>query len=418
MASLRTWWTEGGRPARGLLRRGRTPGLRTAKTTLAAVLSFVIAERLHTSAAPIHAPLTALLVVQLTLYETVAHGIGRVASVVIGVLLSIGVAASVGLTWWSIGAVVATSLVVGRLLRLGAHLLEVPITAMIVLAAVGPADRVAVGRVYETLIGAAVGICVNFVIAPPLYIQPAGDALAELAEAMEAFVRGLADELRRGWSREAADRWLTAARSLGQEVGRADRALARAEQSAQLNPRRSTARLSQPRLRTGLTGLEHAYVSLRSVCRSLLDRTYYVPAEQEATGAYGPEVRRAIAALLDLTANALGQVGAVATPEDPQATADNPGLAQARHAVDLELSEVKRHRDHLASLLTVDPSQDQGAWQQHGALLAALDRLRIEIEAAVQPTSEPWRPAPITGRPRDAIRTMTTHLRRPRPPRR
>jgi hypothetical protein len=193
---------------------------------------------------------------------------------------------------------------------------------------------------------------------------------------------------------------------LGQEVARADRAVARAEQSAQFNPRRVTARLAQPRLRNGLTGLEHAYVSLRSVCRSLLDRTYFVPAEQESDGAYSPEARAALAALLDIAANALGQVGAVTAPDDPQATSENPGLAEARRSVGVELAEVQRQRERLAVLLRVDPSQDQGAWQQHGALLASLDRLRIEIEAAVQPGRELWRPQPITDRQRDALRRL------------
>ena len=55
---------------RHLFRRGRVPGLRTAKTTAAAVLSFVIAEQLGTSAALVLAPLTALLVVQLTMSQT------------------------------------------------------------------------------------------------------------------------------------------------------------------------------------------------------------------------------------------------------------------------------------------------------------------------------------------------------------
>lgn len=394
------------RRARGLFRRGRTPGLRTAKTTLAAVVSFLIADRLHTSAAPVLAPLTALLVVQLTLYETVAHGIGRIVSVVLGVFLSIGIAASVGLTWWSIGGVVATSLVVGRLLRLGAHLLEVPITAMIVLAAVGTADRVAFGRVYETLIGAGVGVAINFVLAPPLYMQPAGDALGELSDAMSAFLRGLAAELRTGWSRAAADRWLGAARALGEEVSRADRAVARAEQSAQLNPRRSQARLAQPRLRTGLTGLEHAYVSLRSMCRSLLDRTYFVPVEQEATGAYSPEARAGLAELLEIAANALGRVGSVTAPDDVGATSDNPGLAEARLLVTAELAELQHRRDDLAALLSVAPERDQAAWQQHGALLAAVDRLRVEVEAAIQPSGDPWRPPPVIDRPRDALRRL------------
>ena len=112
-----------------LFRRGRRPGLRTAKTTIAAVLSFVGAQRLGTSPQPVLAPLTALLVVQLTMYETLTSGLQRVASVVAGVLTAVGVATYVGLTWWSLGAVVAASLVIGRLLRLGPQLLEVPISA-------------------------------------------------------------------------------------------------------------------------------------------------------------------------------------------------------------------------------------------------------------------------------------------------
>ena len=128
---------------------GRFPGLRTAKTTLAAVLAFLVAERLGTSPQPVLAPLTALLVAQLTTYDTVASGLERVASVLAGVLLAVGVASLVGLTWWSLGAVVALSLILGRLLRLGPNLLEVPISAMIVLA-VGGDPRQAEGRVYET----------------------------------------------------------------------------------------------------------------------------------------------------------------------------------------------------------------------------------------------------------------------------
>src|SRR3979409_1086004 len=117
-----------------LLRRGRVPGLRTAKTTLAAVVAFLVADGLHTSTQPVLASLTALLVVQLTMYETVAQGIQRVASVLAGVLVAVGVATFVGLPWGSLGAVVGLSLVVGQVLRLGPHLLEVPISAMLVLA--------------------------------------------------------------------------------------------------------------------------------------------------------------------------------------------------------------------------------------------------------------------------------------------
>ena len=116
----RSWSRLVRRARTSLLRRGRVPGVRTAKTTLAVVASYLIAELLHVSDHPVVAPLTALLVVQLTLYRTFAHGIGQVGGVLAGVVVAVGVANLVGFTWWSLGAVVALSLIVGRLLRLGA----------------------------------------------------------------------------------------------------------------------------------------------------------------------------------------------------------------------------------------------------------------------------------------------------------
>jgi len=384
-----------------LFRRGRRPGLRTAKTTLAAVLSFILAQRLGTSPAPVLAPLTALLVVQLTMYETVASGLQRVASVVAGVLIAVGVASYVGLTWWSLGAVVAASLIIGRLLRLGAHLLEVPISAMLVLA-VGGAEGAALDRVYETLIGAGVGVAVNVVIAAPLYVQPASDALGELAERMAAFLKQLADQLDAGWSRESADRMLNEARRLGDDVAHADRTLARAQDSARFNPRIAQAREALPRLRTGLTGLEHTYVTIRNLCRSLLDRTYFVPSEQAET-AYDAQVRSVLAQVLQAAADAIGHVSVVTSGTEAQDA--------ARTEVDRRLSELHRRRDRLAELLHEESRADRAVWQQHGALLTDLDRMRIEVEAAVRPPEQAWRPPPVIEGQRRALRRILAAVR-------
>lgn len=369
-------------------RRRRLPGLRTAKTTLAAVLAFLLAEKLGTSAAPVLAPLTALLVAQMTTYETVTNGFGRIVSVLAGVLVAVGLTSLVGLTWWSLGAAVGLSLVLGRLLRLGSNLLEVPISAMIVLA-VGGNQVQAEGRIVETLIGAAVGVVVNLTIAPPVHVRPAADALGDLADRMAEVLRGVAGDLRGEWSRGSADRWLDRARSLGTEVARADRSLVRTEQSSRLNPRGSVARQAQPRLRTGLSGLEHGYVALRSLCRALLDRTYYVPVAEEA---YTPAAREALAQALEEAAAAFSAVGAYAA-----STSDDA-------AIDERLEVLRAQRDRLSALLVVDPGHDEAAWQQHGALLASVDRLRVEIGAVTAPAVAPWRPPPVALLPRQALR--------------
>jgi hypothetical protein len=236
---------------------------------------------------------------------------------------------------------------------------------------------------------------------------------------MATFLAGLAGQLRTGWSRAAADRWLTEARELGAEVARADRTLARAEQSARLNPLGGRARDVQPRLRTALTGLEHCQITMRSLCRALLDRAYFVPDGQEGD-AYGEDVRLALAGVLDAAAAAIAAVAPVAAVPAAGTAATTP-TDEARAAVEARVAELHRRRDTLAGLLLVDPHTDQGAWQQHGALLAAVDRLRVEVDAAVRPPTGSWRPPPVSERQRRAVRRVIdarAERQRGRPPRR
>jgi hypothetical protein len=377
------------------------------------MVAFEAADLLHTSAQPILAPLTALLVVQLTLYSTLTSVLDRVAAVVTGVLVAVGVASLTGLTWWSLGAVVGGSLVIGRLMRLGSNLAEVAISAMLVLAAASTSVgftpgspgliSTATGRVMETLIGAVVGILVNVLIAPPLYIQPADDAVGELVERISAFSRRMAEALRGDWSRTEAHDYLGEARGLGAEVTRADLHLSRTEESALLNPRGRAVREAQPRLRTALTGLEHCYVSLRNLCRAVLDRTYFV-AEDDVDGAYRPEARQALADVLEAFAEAMDTVDPIATNE--------PDLPATRVLVATRLEVLRERRDQLVELLMVDPAVDAAAWEQHGALLAAVDRLRVEVEAAVRPAEGPWRPEPVHARHLAAVRRVLDTMSR------
>jgi uncharacterized membrane protein YgaE (UPF0421/DUF939 family) len=390
----------------GLFRRGRAAGLRTGKTVLAAMLAFAAADWLHTSDAPVLAPLTALLVVQLTMYETFTAGWERILSVVAGVLVAYLFALVTGLTWWSLGLIVAISLVAGRLLRLGNNLMEVPISAMLILA-VGGAGTVAAarGRVVETLVGAVVAVLVNLLIAPPLYIQPASEATAELAQRMARFSRSLAEAVCGEWSRDTALAELAEARLLGEEVARADGNLARTEESARLNPRGRVAREAQPRLRGTLTALEHVQVALRDLARTLLDRTFFVP-EEEASAAYSSEARAALAHVLDALATALEDTAAVVCRGETTEV--------AARRVETHLETLETWRNQLSALLVVDPQADPAAWVQHGALLTAIDRLRVELDTALHPSLAPWRPARLAARPRQAVRqALTTAARTP-----
>src|SRR3712207_1862008 len=195
--------------------RGRSAAFRAGRMTGATVAAFLIAQLvgLH-DPPPIIAALTALLVVQATLTSTLLNGVQRVASVVAGVALAVLVVAAVGLTWWSLAGLVAASIVVGQLLRLGPHLVEVPISAMLVLG-VGTAgvESVGGGRVVETLIGAAVGMLVNLAFPPAVQTRHAGRAVYGFAREIAGLLDDAAAALSAGpVSPEQSARWLEDAR--------------------------------------------------------------------------------------------------------------------------------------------------------------------------------------------------------------
>src|SRR5258707_4111572 len=135
-----------------------------ARLSEIAVFAYLLASLVPGSSQPVLAPLTALLVVQVTLYHTVRSAVQRVASVVAGVLVALALSAAVGFTWWSLGVTIAAALAIGSMLRLGDHILEVPISAMLILSL--NTKAAASGRVVDTLVGAAAGVVAGGLLSP------------------------------------------------------------------------------------------------------------------------------------------------------------------------------------------------------------------------------------------------------------
>jgi uncharacterized membrane protein YccC len=360
--------------------RGVPPGMRTAKSTLAAVIAWELARRLPGESLPVLAPLTALLVTQLTVVETITESLQRVGAVVLGVLLAVLVADLLGLQWWSIGLVIFASLAVGQVLRLGGSRIEVAISALLVLA-VGGQPGAARTRVLETLIGAAVGVAVNVVVAPPVYVRPAGQAIVELAEAMARLLRDAGEELARGWSGEDAYDRLRQARELDGPLGRARRDLGRAEDSLRLNPRRRRVGDPSGDLRSDLTALEHSAILVRGLFRSLVDL-------DTATGE-GPEpaLREALAGLLTETAGVLRAFGELVS------AGLAPGLPANEAPLRRALGRATARRDQVAAAMAAGPRAHPDAWQVHGHLLANVDRLLTELDPEGQTWPGPARPS-------------------------
>jgi uncharacterized membrane protein YgaE (UPF0421/DUF939 family) len=391
-----TRWRGRGRwPLRGPLARflflargrGRSAAFRAGRMTGATVAAFLVAQLvgLHTPP-PLIAALTALLVVQATLTSTLVNGVQRVLSVVAGVTLAVLFAAVVGLTWWSLAGLVAASILVGQLLRLGPHLVEVPISAMLVLGVgASGAETVAGSRALETLIGAAVGMLVNVVFPPAVQTRYAAQAVQKFAGEIAALMQDAASVLTTGpVTAEESTRWLEDARRLNRHAPRVDRALSHAEESRRLNVRALRTRPVGAGMRTGLDALEHTSVSLRTLFRAIDDATRERTGVEEDAG-YADTIRRTTASLLERMGNAVREFGGVLTAE----ARVEEEVAQERLAGSLEA--LRSGRALVQDLLLSDQGSRTGLWELNSTLLTTVDRMVDELDAA--------------GRPRTAKRT-------------
>jgi Aromatic acid exporter family member 1 len=356
--------------ARRVQRLGGALLTRVARLTGAAVAAYLAALVALDDPRPVLAPLTALLVVQVTLAGTVADTIRRILSVIAGVGVAIAFAAFVGFTWWSLALLIAASILVGQLLRLGPHMLEVPISAMLVLA-VGGSQVAALDRVNATIVGAAVGLLMNLIFPPAVQTRTAGAAVEEFAVQLARLLERVADEIREPVSVDQVVGWLAEARELASEIPRMEAVLAAVAESRRLNPRAIRTPNLGPDLRSGLDALEHSAVALRALYRSLADRAREQP---DLERLYDRDVGEAFAALLRDLAIAIRDFGKLVRAEAEEQ--ELPPTAELAAA----LESARETRAMLAELLTVDPRADPNLWLLHGALLAAAERVLRELD--------------------------------------
>jgi uncharacterized membrane protein YccC len=273
------WWRAFvSRELARLRRDGRSAVLWSLRITVAATASYLAASLVFPGTQPLLAPLTAMLVIQVTPLSLLASGLDRVVAVVAGVALAVAFAAVVPLEWWSLGVLILVSITLGQFLRLGSNLVEVAISAMLVLGvgAIG-AEAAAWQRIAETLVGAAVGIIATLVFPPKVASSDAGRAIDGLADAVSELLVRAARELDTMAEEEpqrlagAARGWLDDARRITHDIPVVGAALLRAEEGRRFNVRAVRAPRVEPGLRQGLEALEHTAVAIRSLMRSVAD---------------------------------------------------------------------------------------------------------------------------------------------------
>jgi hypothetical protein len=384
---------------RGRFRRGGPTAILWAlRLTVAAVASYVVAVTLFPGTQPLLAPLTALLVVQVTPISLLASGLDRVLSVVAGVSLAVVFSVVVPLQWWSLGLLIGISIMIGQALRLRNNLIEVPISAMLVLGvgALG-AESAAWQRFTETLVGAGVGIASNLVFPPKVASDDAGNALKELADGLGRLLRGAADQLSepdvtgRDLAAATTD-WLEDARRVTHDMPRIGAALIRAEQGRRLNVRALGKPDAGPGLRQGMEALEHSAVAIRGMFRAVHDASTDPEWPDDEVG---EAVIVGVGQTFSDMADAVIAFGALVRAE---AAPERSDTLQEIHRMREALEGLREARARLNELVTVDTSSV--LFELHFSILSAVKRLlgeldldaRVRRQLRLRPPASPLRP--------------------------
>ena len=347
-----------------------------ARLTAAAVFSYLVANAYSPGILDLTAPLTALLVVQASTVGTLRMGLVRVGAVLTGVLVAVGVATWIGLSWWSLGAVIAASLVLANVLRLGEQSLEAPISAMLILAVSSP-ELAAEVRVVNTLIGTVVGVAFSLVVPVSIPNVRATDRVRRLARSqatlMDEVALSLAD---RAPHPEEVKAWLAWTDEIERDIDEAYAAVQAVADSRRLNPRALVAAKVHPGLRAAIDRLDRSLAAERALLLVIgLDDSSR------------SDLRRAFAVVLDDLANALRAFGDLINAEYGHHIEDVDELLT--RTLDL-VHETRAVLTELI-LLDVDPRQQTDLWMLQGSVLAAVEQVlqQLDLEQSER-SSEAW----------------------------
>ena len=390
------------------------------RLTATATFAFLVALLIPAGTSrPVLAPLTALLVLQASLYQTIRSGIRKVISVTVGVLVAVGVSEFIGFSWWQLAMVIAAALFIGRALRLGDDLLEVPISAMLIFSSAGT-HIAATGRIVDTLVGTFAGLAGGLAFAKPR-VQPAREAVGRLGGQLASLLDRMAGELsvpdgcgRPGDAESegavltpvpspaCVGEWLTEARRLRDQIERVDDTLRAAADSVRLNPRSHLGGTpdellaAEAGLRGGLETLEHATVTVRGLARSILDSAGL---DSDTSPMRDEQTRARLAGVLRNLAQAIRTYGRLVQvfPADSE---------QLKSDLARQLEAAHREQDELAAVLEPRTPATGGSseWPLRGEILTHVDRLRTGLQPEIVARQAPPRPGIRLHRVRAAVR--------------
>lgn len=219
----------------------RLPFLQIVKTIAAGVLAWFLADLLLSDNKPVFATIAALIVVQPSVNQSVRRGLERSVGAIVGVTLAFGMVLIFGDVGWVALVSMSAGILLAWIFKLTpATAVQISLSAMLVLAVGAITPVYAADKILETVIGALVGILINAIVAPPVAIAPANEAVSQVGVDVAQVLEDMGSVLGRQTSTEVLQHLYLNARALRGEYNHALATLTQARESLQYNARKKT----------------------------------------------------------------------------------------------------------------------------------------------------------------------------------
>lgn len=254
--------------------RERDLAAQALKAAFAAWLSWAVVGWWLQAPMAYMAPWVAILLVESTVYQSVAHALQQLAAIAAGTVMATGLILLMHNRIGAMGLVLPLVVLLSSWSRLGRQGIYTATGALFVLTDTQAGLTASGFRIAEAAFGAVVGIAVNALIRPPVYLRNARTSLSDAARGTAAILEAPARPLVDGrWGEDEANDWHQRALHLKHLMEECRSAVGWSRESLWGNVRHRTR--AEPRLGKDheevMVVLEYAAVHTTELTRTLLE---------------------------------------------------------------------------------------------------------------------------------------------------
>ncbi|WP_180685722.1 aromatic acid exporter family protein [Streptomyces gossypiisoli] len=351
--------------------RERDLAVQAVKAALAAWLVWAVVGWWLKAPMAFVAPWVAVVLVESTVYRSVAHGLQQLAAIAFGTVAATAGVLALGNAMAAMALVLPVAVLLGNWRQLGSQGIYAATGALFVLTGPNVSVIGAGARIAEAVFGALVGIAVNALIRPPVYLRNTRAALQDAAGEAHDILASVAEGIRSDdWDSQRAEALHERALRLSRLVEQALSSLGWSRESLRVNPLHRRSRpLPGQAYDDAVAVLDYVAVHTAGVTRTVME------AAEEHRGAARPHPRIAgpYADFLDRAAEAIHLYARNRFGEGSD--------GELREAV----GKLDRALNALREQLPGSVPYDAEALAVHGALLAQATRLAEQLPRNARP---------------------------------